>query len=151
MAPPEAAVGVTIVVDLMTLPAEVKVRTETDPALLLTTTLEVEAAALELAAEEDRGLAPQLDTFLHLRSYRGFVLAPSIPPATENEGEAPSSFRMYHQKLMQRDSSSQAISCQNLAAFSMLGTAWSSSLPLTGHPVSVTQRGLPPATASTLL
>lgn len=102
--------------------------------------VEVEWEELELVEVEF-----DLEGSLQERSYSGLPFS-----LTPNEGDAPPSARIYHQKSTLRRCSSHETSCQKVSALSTLAMAKLDVLPATGQPASVIQIGLPPATLATL-
>lgn len=95
---------------------------------------DAEAEVDEAAVEEDE----EEDEAEQVKSYKGVVL----PVVTPKEGAAPLSFRVYHQVLV-CPNSLQPTASQYDFALAVEGTACPLVGPLAGHPVSVTQTGLP--------
>jgi len=134
------------------------------PAVVVRTVPEAElVGATDLLADEvDDGDADgnRLEgsvTLSHERSYNGdvlkvlsLVLLPRRPKLGFGVVGA-ASCRTYHQVLTLPKADAHPTSSQNVFAFATLAIARFSVLPLTGHPVSVIQTGLPPAAPAVAL
>lgn len=115
-------------------------------------TVEADLVAVEEGSKLDGSV-----TFAHERSYSGdvlnvasLVLLPTRPKLGFGAVGA-ASCKTYHQVLILSKADAHPTSSQNVWALDKLAIARFSVLPLTGHPVSVIQTGLPPAAAEVAL